>query len=96
VVCEGADADILIWDPKKPRTISKNTHHQNIDFNIFEGMEVEGINVVTISQGEVVFRDGEITAKAGRGRYIKRPLFSPASQALQKNVEYHKPVPVHR
>ena len=47
----GADADVVIWDPEKERTISKDTHHQNIDFNIFEGMTVKGINTVTISQG---------------------------------------------
>ena len=38
----GADADIVIWDPKATRTISVETHHQNVDFNIFEGMEVSG------------------------------------------------------
>src|SRR3546814_16552129 len=32
----GADADILVWDPEKRRTISKASHHQKIDFNIFE------------------------------------------------------------
>src|SRR3546814_7779787 len=48
----GADADILVWDPEKRRTISKDSHHQKIDFNIFEGMEVQGINVTTLSQGK--------------------------------------------
>src|SRR3546814_7954551 len=40
----GADADLAIWDPEKERTISKDTHHQNVDFNIFEGMTVKGID----------------------------------------------------
>ena len=35
----GADADVVVWDPEATRTISKDTHHQNIDFNIYEGME---------------------------------------------------------
>ena len=26
----GADADIVVWDPQATRTISKETHHQNI------------------------------------------------------------------
>ena len=38
----GADADIVVWDPKATRTISAKTHHQKIDFNIFEGMKVTG------------------------------------------------------
>ena len=39
----GADADVVIWDPEGTRVISAETHHQNIDFNIHEGMEVKGI-----------------------------------------------------
>ena len=87
VIQVGADADFVIWDSNKKRRISKHTHHQNVDFNIFEGMEVEGINVVTVSNGEVVYRDGKISAKKGRGRHIPRPLFSPDSRVVQKFVE---------
>lgn len=32
----GADADIVIWNPKKTRKISSKTHHQAVDYNIFE------------------------------------------------------------
>lgn len=31
----GADADIVIWDPKHKHTISCKTHHQKVDHNIF-------------------------------------------------------------
>src|SRR3546814_14958698 len=63
----GADADLAIWDPEKERTISKDTHHQNVDFNIFEGITVTGINTVTITQGKVVSRDGDIRSVNGAG-----------------------------
>ncbi len=92
----GADADIAIWDPERERTISRETHHQNIDFNIFEGMTVKGINAITISQGKVVYRDGDVRTERGAGRYIPRPTFPPYYAALQIKREREAPQPVDR
>ncbi|NRD74356.1 dihydropyrimidinase [Shewanella sp. VB17] len=80
----GADADIVIWDPNGSRTISANTHHQNIDFNIFEGRTVKGIAVHTLSRGKLVWTQGELRTIKGAGQYIKRPAFGGNVQAPQK------------
>jgi dihydropyrimidinase len=92
----GADADIAIWDPEKERTISKDTHHQNVDFNIFEGMTVKGINTITISQGKVVYKDGEIRTERGAGRYVNRPTFAPYYEAVKRQRAAKTPVAVNR
>jgi len=92
----GADADIAIWDPEKERTISKDTHHQNVDFNIFEGMTVRGVNTITISRGKVVYRDGDIRTVKGAGRYVDRPTFPSYYQALNRQHEAKAPVAVNR
>lgn len=92
----GADADIAIWDPEKERTISKDTHHQNVDFNIFEGMTVKGINTVTISQGKVVYQDGDVRTVKGAGRYVDRPTFPSYYQAINRQHEAKTPVAVDR
>jgi dihydropyrimidinase len=63
----GADADIVVWDPAASKTISAKTHHQNIDFNIFEGMEVTGCASHTISRGKVVYANGELNVERGAG-----------------------------
>jgi dihydropyrimidinase len=75
VVAAGADADLVVWDPKLRHRISAATHHQNVDLNIFEGIEVEGANATTIAQGKTVYRDGELRAERGAGRYVDRPPY---------------------
>ena len=92
----GADADVIVWDPAKSRTISASTHHQNIDFNIFEGMTVTGANTMTMSQGKIVYQDGEVRTERGVGRYIDRPPFAPYYDALKIKHERGQPVPVER
>jgi dihydropyrimidinase len=95
-VAVGADADLVVWDPKATRTISAKTHHQKVDFNIFEGKQVTGINVVTVSRGKVVFRDGRLDVKKGAGRWIDRPCFGPYHQASEKLAAIRAPKPVER
>jgi len=70
----GADADLVLWDPAGTRTISAATHHQNVDFNIFEGRNVRGIARRTIAAGRLVWDDGVLNAERGAGRYLPRPL----------------------
>lgn len=72
----GADADIVVWDPQKQKTISAKTHHMNVDANIFEGITVTGSAVYTLSHGKIVFANGELKAEKGNGQYVKRPKYS--------------------
>jgi dihydropyrimidinase len=95
-VIVGADADLVVWDPEKERTISKDTHHQNIDFNIFEGMTVKGVNVVTLSQGNIVYQNGDVRTLKGAGRYINRPTFAPYYSAMEKSRRLNAPSAVDR
>jgi dihydropyrimidinase len=92
----GADADLVLWDPQGTRTISAKTHHSQGDFNIFEGRTVQGIPSHTLSQGKVVWADGDLRAERGAGRYIKRPAFGVNFTAAQKRSETLKPTAVQR
>jgi len=92
----GADADIVVWDPKATRIISKDTHHQNIDFNIFEGMEVTGNAGTTLSRGTVVWEKGQLKTTEGAGRYINRPPFPGYWESVMKRNKLAEPTKVER
>jgi dihydropyrimidinase len=81
-VAVGSDADLVVWDPEATKTISAKKQFSAIDYNVFEGFEVTGLPRYTLSRGEIVFTDGDVTAEDGRGRYIERPPNQAVSQAL--------------
>ena len=96
MIAAGSDADLAIFDPQATHTISVKTHHQNVDFNIFEGMELTGINVATVSQGKVVYKDGDVRTESGVGRYVDRPCFAPYYAAVEKRSSATAPTSVDR
>jgi dihydropyrimidinase len=96
VIAVGSDADIVVWDPEATKTISAKTHKQNVDFNIFEGMEVKGLASHTISQGKLRYKEGELFTNKGDGRYVKRPAFAPVFDALGKVAAGRVPTSVKR
>jgi dihydropyrimidinase len=69
-IAVGTDADIAIWDPDKKVTISHAMLHDAMDYTPYEGREVTGWPVMTLSRGEVVWRDGEVAAAPGRGKFL--------------------------
>jgi dihydropyrimidinase len=71
-VTVGADADIVIWDPERSRTIRDENILSNGKFSIFSGWEVTGWPIVTIRRGQVVYEDGRIVAAPGSGRLAPR------------------------
>ncbi|MBU1244520.1 dihydropyrimidinase [Myxococcota bacterium] len=69
----GADADLVLFDPEEKHTLSVKTHHQHVDYNTYEGLEVTGKVRTVISNGAVAIRDGRADQiEKGRGRFIRR------------------------
>jgi dihydropyrimidinase len=68
----GADADLVVYDPKYRGKISAKTHHMNVDYNVFEGWKIEGRPAVVTVRGEVAVRDGKFVGQIGRGKFLKR------------------------
>jgi len=95
-IAAGADADLVLWDPAATRTLSVRTQKSLGDFNVFEGRTVTGVPTATISQGRVVYVDGDLRAERGAGRYLQRPAFNPHFDAMARWGKLHAPVAVPR
>ena len=68
----GADADIVIFDPKKKHTISAKTHHMNVDYSGYEGWEVTGKVETVLLRGKVAIDNGKEKIEKGYGKFVKR------------------------
>jgi dihydropyrimidinase len=76
VICEGSDADIVIFNPEKKVTLTNKSLHGNVDYSAYEGTEVTGYPEYTISRGEIIVSGGMLHANAGRGKFITRRTLS--------------------
>ena len=95
-IMPGADADLVIFDPKATKTISAKTQVSAIDYNVFEGIEVTGLPVMTFSRGRLVYKEGDVRAEKGDGRFVERPANAPVSKALSTWKELTAPRRVER
>ena len=94
---QGADADIVVWDPKLSKTITATTHKSVLDYNVFEGFKVKAQARYTLSRGEVIWAWGKNSQpKPGRGKFVPRPAFPSAHEALSKWKALNSPRKIER
>ncbi|ASK62442.1 dihydropyrimidinase [Virgibacillus phasianinus] len=85
-IAVGSDADIVIFDPNRERTLSVDTHHMNVDYNPFEGMKVIGEPISVLSRGEFVIRDKQFVGNPGEGNYLKRKRFDTYKKVTEESL----------
>ncbi len=68
----GADADVVLFDPRRQVRITADQLYQNCDYTPYEGFNVQGWPRTVLSRGKVIVRDGEFIGQAGHGEYLKR------------------------
>ncbi len=96
-ITPGADADVVVWDPKLSKTITAASQKSIIDYSVFEGVQVNALPRYTLSRGEVVWADGQNSApQPGRGRFVPRPAFPAAHTALSKWKALNSPRKIDR
>lgn len=69
----GSDADLVVFDPAYRGKISAATHTSAVDYNAFEGWDIQGRASAVTVRGEVMARDGVFIGPPGRGKFLQRP-----------------------
>ena len=92
----GADADIVVWDPKRSKTISAKSQLSAIDYNVFEGKEVTGLPRYTLTRGVVAIEESTVRTQEGHGKFVKREPFHAVNKALSTWKELTAPRKVER
>lgn len=95
-IVEGADADIIVWDPAKKKKIAAAKQQSVIDYNVFEGLEVTGLPRFVFTRGEVAVDDGKVKAKPGHGEFVAREPHMAVNRALSTWKELTAPRKVER
>ncbi len=68
----GADADLVVFDPRAKGVISAATHAMNVDYSAFEGWPVTGLSRWVAVRGELAVAAGRFVGTPGRGRFLAR------------------------
>jgi dihydropyrimidinase len=95
-VLVGADADLVVWDPEKEKTISAGSQQSAIDYNVFEGQKVKGLPRYTLTRGQVAVNDGKVETQEGHGEFVFRKAGNAVNNALSAWKDLTAPRPVTR
>jgi dihydropyrimidinase len=74
----GADADVVIYDPRERWMLTDGDVKSQAGFTLYAGMTIQGRVRTTISRGRIVWHAGEFRGDPGHGRFLKRDRFDPA------------------
>jgi dihydropyrimidinase len=80
-IAVGADADLVIWDPKRKEKIRQAILHHGSDYTPWEGFDVVGWPIKTILKGRLAFDEGRVTGAPGDGKFLSRQI---SPYALQR------------
>ena len=70
-IVPGADADLVVWDPKPEWTIGPSSLHDGLPDSAYEGMPVRGRIRFVVRGGELLVAEGKLVG-GDAGRYVSR------------------------
>jgi dihydropyrimidinase len=70
----GADADIVLFDPREEWVMNRESLHMAADWTAYDNLKITGRIKKVFSRGELIMDEGKCVASRGRGRYLFRQL----------------------
>jgi len=74
MIAPGSDADLVLLDPNREKTLSVKDSLNPVDWCPYEGMKVTGVPVLTMLRGKVIAESGRFLGQRSMGRFLKRTL----------------------
>jgi dihydropyrimidinase len=81
----GADADIVLFDPRRKTTVTRAILHENVDYTPYEGLALSGMVDTTLLRGQALVRGGQWLGFPGSGQFIPgQPISARPWEALPR------------
>jgi dihydropyrimidinase len=71
----GSDADLVIWDPVRERTIRQAELHHAVDYTLYEGKTVRGGPRTVMRRGELLVENETFVGRPGTGQFLRRQKY---------------------
>ncbi|RFU64930.1 dihydropyrimidinase [Peribacillus glennii] len=88
-IAVGSDADLVLFDPKGRKTISVETSHQGLDYDMFEGFEIDGIVSDVFLRGRQIVKSAKYIGTLGDGKFQKREPYG----LCYESINYQDKIP---
>jgi len=70
-ITPGADADIVVWDPRPRSTVTASGLHDGLEATPYEGRHVRGAVRFVFSHGRMLVSNGQLVGSASAGRSLR-------------------------
>jgi dihydropyrimidinase len=64
--------------------ITEKNQYQKSDYNLYEGMNIQGVIKSVLSRGEVIAKDGRFVGELGRGYFLSHNKYQDVSRLSNK------------
>jgi dihydropyrimidinase len=71
----GSDADLVVFDPKAPFTITARRQQMNVDYTPYEGFKGKGKVRTVLCRGRVIVENNKFLGQPGHGLFLTRKPF---------------------